>query len=180
MSRPCTICVRPDREQIDKDLVGGVPLRTIAKARKGITAGSLSRHRQRHVSPALAALVAAEVADDHSRSLVEILAGHLSTVDRLLRTAEAQGSLQTALQAVREARGLIELTARMTGELDERPQTLVVNMRSTPQFRETRKIIMSALVKHPAALADVTAALAAADMAPDPQPQVIQARAIES
>jgi len=179
VGRACSICARPDRKAIDKDLVGGVSLSVIVKAHRGLATSSLSRHRQRHVSPALAALVKAESEDDHNLSLVELLAGHLSTVDRLLRTAEAQGSLQTALQAVREARGLIELTARMTGELDERPQTLVVNLASSAEWIETRSVILAALARHPAARADVVAALSGGAV-PDASPQVIEGHVVPS
>jgi hypothetical protein len=179
MGRACSICTRPDRKAIDKDLVGGVSLGAIVKAHRGLATSSLSRHRQRHVSPALAALVRAQAEDDHSKSLLELLSGHLATVDRLLRTAEAQGSLQTALQAVREARGLIELTARMTGELDERPQTLVVNLASSQEWIETRSVILAALARHPAARADVVAALAGG-AAPDASPQAIEGRVVPS
>lgn len=176
MGRVCSICARPDRKVIDRDLVNGVPLRQILKGRD-IAIGSLSRHRLNHLTPTVAALVAAEVADDHSRSLVEILRGHMSTVDRLLRTAEGQGSLQTALQAVREARGLVELVAKMTGELDERP-TVVFNLASNPEWRETRtKILRALVVKYPEAHAAVLAAIGGV---PDSQPQVIQGRVIES
>jgi hypothetical protein len=179
MGRACSICARPDRKAIDKDLVGGVSLGAIVKAHRGLATSSLSRHRRGHVTPALVALVKAEDADDHSRSLVELLAGHLSTVDRLLRNAEAQGSLQTALQAVREARGLIELTARMTGQLDERSQTLVVNLASSAEWIETRSVILAALARHPAARADVVAALSGGAV-PDASPRVIEGRVVPS
>jgi hypothetical protein len=178
MGRACSICVRPDRKAIDTDLVGGVPLRTIAKGRD-ITIGSLSRHRQRHVSPALAALVKAEAEDDHNLTLLARLERHMSTVDRLLAHAEAQGSLATALQAVREARSLIELVARMTGELDERPQTLVVNLASSAEWIETRSVILAALARHPAARADVVAALSGGAVA-DASPRVIEGRVVPS
>ncbi|OIQ84059.1 hypothetical protein GALL_341390 [mine drainage metagenome] len=175
VANACSICAHPKSKAIDHDLVGGVSLRTIASnystARNSFTISGLSRHRQRHVSPALQALVRAEVADDHSRSLLERLEGHLGTVDRLLATAEADGSLTTALAGIREARGLIELVARLSGELDTRPQTLVLNLSTSAEWVETRGMILQALNAYPDARRAVVAALSGA---------VVEGRVIEA
>ncbi len=72
--------------------------------------------------------------------------------------AEADGKASTALAAVREARGLLELTARVTGELDERP-VMVVNIQASQEWVELRALILAALRPHPAALAAVVAAI---------------------
>lgn len=52
--RKCTVCTHPDREAIEKALVGNsVPLRAIA-CQFGIGRTSLRRHRDKHLGPAVA------------------------------------------------------------------------------------------------------------------------------
>jgi hypothetical protein len=60
----------------------------------------------------------------------------------ILDKAEEAGELRTALGAIREARGNLELLAKLLGELDERP---VVNLRLSPEWLELRAVIVAAL-----------------------------------
>ena len=63
----------------------------------------------------------------------------LAQVQNLIRRAEAvltaaerDGKSSTALAAVREVRACVDLMARLTGELNERPQVTVFNLLSEP------------------------------------------------
>jgi hypothetical protein len=60
----------------------------------------------------------------------------------ILDKAEEAGELRTALGAIREARGNLELLAKLLGELDERP---VVNLNLSPEWLELRAVIVAAL-----------------------------------
>lgn len=60
----------------------------------------------------------------------------------ILGKAEEAGELRTALSAIREARGNLELLAKLLGELDERP---VVNLNVSPEWLELRAVIVGAL-----------------------------------
>jgi len=60
----------------------------------------------------------------------------------ILSKAEEAGELRTALSAIREARGNLELLAKLLGELDERPQ---VNLLVSPEWLELRAVIVGAL-----------------------------------
>src|SRR5918998_159300 len=73
-----------------------------------------------------------------------------------LAKAEEAGELRTALGAIREARGNLELLARLLGELDERP---TVNLSISPEWLELRAVIVTALEPHPEALRAVVGAL---------------------
>ena len=53
MPRRCTICEHAQRQDIDKALVSGESLRSL-KARFGVSASALSRHRKSHLAPLLA------------------------------------------------------------------------------------------------------------------------------
>jgi hypothetical protein len=68
-----------------------------------------------------------------------------SRVLTILGRAEGVGDLRTALGAIREARGNIELLAKLVGQLDERPQ---VHLHLSPEWLELRTTIVGALEGH--------------------------------
>jgi len=74
----------------------------------------------------------------------------------ILDRAEEAGELKTALSAIREARGNLELLAKLLGELDERP---VVNLNVSPEWLELRTVIVGALEPHPDARESVLRAI---------------------
>jgi hypothetical protein len=60
----------------------------------------------------------------------------------ILEAAEASEQHRTALSAIREARGNLELLAKLLGELDDRP---TVNVLISPEWLELRTVIVGAL-----------------------------------
>jgi hypothetical protein len=74
----------------------------------------------------------------------------------ILERAEKTGDLRTALAAISQARGNLELLGKLAGELDERP---VVNLNVSPQWLELRAVIVGALEPHSAARTAVLRAL---------------------
>jgi hypothetical protein len=74
----------------------------------------------------------------------------------ILDAAEDTGELRTALGAIREARGNLELMGRLTKELDDRPQ---INLYLSAEWLELRAIIVGALEPHQEAREDVLRAL---------------------
>jgi hypothetical protein len=76
--------------------------------------------------------------------------------ERIFRKAEKSGDDRIALAALREARGTVELLARLAGELREGP---TVNVLVSPQYLELRQTIITALSDHPEARAAVARAL---------------------
>ena len=140
MPRPCTICQHPDRAAIDAGLVGGEPNRRIA-ARYAVTEQSVRRHRDGHIPATLAdAQQAAEVADADAllAQVRDLQARALKILDR----AEDAGDLRTALGAIREARGNLELLGRLAGELQDAP---TVNLYLSAEWLELRTTIITAL-----------------------------------
>ncbi len=125
MSRRCTICRHLKREEIDAALVAGAPYRSVAQ-RAAVSPDAVFRH-SRHLSGTLtASRKAAEVA--RADSLVEQLQELRSDAQRLKEKAEDAGDYRTALAAIRELCRIVEVKAELTGELDKRPQTNVVNL----------------------------------------------------
>jgi hypothetical protein len=74
----------------------------------------------------------------------------------ILERAEKVGDLRTALAAISQARGNLELLVKLAGELDERP---VTNILISPEWLELRAVIVGALETHPGAREAVLSAL---------------------
>jgi hypothetical protein len=118
MPRTCTICTHAQKEEIDKLLVAGTPFRNIA-GRFGASPSAVFRHKHDHLPTALvAAYEARGIA--HGETLLEQLRGLQERACHILDQAADSGDLRTALMAIREARGCVELIGKATGELVER------------------------------------------------------------
>jgi transposase-like protein len=158
MPRRCTVCDHPERQSIDEALVSGAPYRSVAK-RFGLSESAVYRHKTEHLPVHL--LKAREVeevaqADDLLEQVRHLQTHALDILDR----AEKAGDLRTALAAISQARGNLELLGKLAGELDERP---VINLNVSPEWLELRPVIVGALEPHPGAHRAVLRALESAD-----------------
>ena len=154
MPRTCSVCSHPLREQVDAELVSGTPLRNIAEQFR-LKTTSLHRLMHAHIPAALArAKDAADVAG--ADSLLSRIDGLAREAHRLKTKAEKGGDLRTALSAVRELVRMVELLAKLRGELDESPKVAVVAL---PQWQ----IVIQALGQYPDARLAVARALEMAD-----------------
>ena len=140
------MCDHLERHGIDEALVTGAPYRSVAK-RFGLSESAVYRHKTEHLPAHL--LKAREVeevaqADDLLEHVRNLQAHALDILER----AEETGDLRTALAAISQARGNLELLGKLAGELDERP---VVNLNVSPEWLELRAVIAGALEPHPAA-----------------------------
>jgi len=154
MSRTCTVCTHPDRPRIDAALLAGTAYRTIAKQFE-VSAAALQRHKQDHIPTLMVkAHDAREVtqADELVTQARTLQAKALA----LLAKAEAEGDFKTALMGVREARGCLELLAKLSGELDERPQ---INLVTAPEWVQIRTTVLVALAPYPSARIAVVEAI---------------------
>jgi hypothetical protein len=154
MPRRCTVCDHPERHSIDTALVSGAPYRNVAK-RFALSESSVYRHKTEHL---LAHLLKAREVEEVAQAddLLEQVR-HLQThALEILERAEKAGDLRTALTAISQARGNLELLGKLAGELDERS---VVNLNVSPEWLELRAVIVGALEPHPAAHTAVVRAL---------------------
>ena len=158
MPRSCTVCEHPKRVEVDRALVGGASNRSVASLRD-VSEAAVRRHKGNHLP---AKLVMAEKAVEmaEANSLLDQLGDLQRRVLAILDKAEEAGELRTALSAIREARGNLELLAKLLGELDERP---MVNLTVSPEWLELRAVIVGALEPHPEALRTVVGALEGAE-----------------
>ena len=161
MPRICSICTHPDRVAIDRALIAGEPIPAIAArystVRCTIGRMALQRHKEAHLPATLNKAHAADEvarADDllaEARRLKDITMG-------LLGRAVQANDLRTALAAVREARGNLELIGRLLGELDAGP---AVNVLVAPEWVAVRSTVLAALGPYPESRAAVAAHLMA-------------------
>ncbi len=155
MPRTCTICSHAERDAIDKALVTAEPLRSIAQ-RFATSATALHRHKAAHLPAVLAAAQEAQEAAHGDDLLAQVRALQDKAL-AILDKAEAAGQLNVALQGVREARGCLELLARLLGELQETGPT--VNVLVMPEWVAMRTRLLAALDPYPDARLAAAAAM---------------------
>ena len=111
MPRRCTVCQHPDRDEIDARLIGGQPLRNIAK-QFGVSATALYRHKTGHLPGHLK-----QAKETSERLSAERLLADLERLQerilRILERAEERGDLRVALTACRELRETVMSTAEL-------------------------------------------------------------------
>jgi hypothetical protein len=154
MPRRCTVCDHEGRASIDAALISGAPLRDIA-GHHSVSKSALERHKAGHLPAHLAkAKEAGEVARaDDLLSQVRHLQDRTLAI---LTASEDAGELRTALAAIREARGNLELLAKLLGELDDAPK---VNVIVSAQWLMIRTTMMETLSPYPEARTAVADAL---------------------
>lgn len=156
MARTCTICTHPERQAIDQALVAGTPKRDVSALFR-VSEDAMTRHAAAHLPQALSkAQEAKEVAqgDDLLGQLKDLQGRTLG----ILTQAEEAKDLRTALQAVGQARGNLELLAKVTGEL---AQEGAVNILIAPEWVRVRATLIGALTPYPEARVAVAEQLAA-------------------
>jgi hypothetical protein len=158
MPRSCTVCEHAEKNAIDRALVGSVSNRSVASI-YDVSEAAVRRHKANHLP---AKLVMAEQATEvvEANNLLDQVGDLQRRALAILDKAEETGELRTALSAIKEARGNLELLAKLLGELDERP---VVNLNISPEWLELRAVIVGALEPHPEALSAVVGALEGAE-----------------
>ena len=159
MPRRCSVCTHPDRENIDEVLVGATAISAISAKYRDISEDALGRHKANHLP---AKLVMAEKAKEVAQadSLLDQVRDLQGRALAILDQAEMSGDLRTALGAIREARGNLELLAKLLGEISDAPQ---VNLNVSPEWLQIRAVIVTALEPHPEAKNSVLSALDGVD-----------------
>jgi hypothetical protein len=154
MPRRCTICDHCQRPDIDAALLAGEPYRSIAQ-RFATSPDAMFRHRSDHLPATLTQAKEAETISQANDLLAKV-AGIEAEARRIAKKAEAVGDLRTAMSGVRELARLVELLAKLRGELNEN-QT--INVILTPEWHRLRVIVLGALADHPQARVAVATAL---------------------
>lgn len=126
MPRTCTICSHSDLLEINEALLRKEAYRSIAKRFK-LSASAMYRHQQEHSPTASTSLTGPK--DEDEGATVDSLLGKITRLEaearRLGKKAEDAGDFRGAMAAVRELVRIVELLARMQGELPEPGGTTV-------------------------------------------------------
>jgi hypothetical protein len=148
------VCDHPEGHGIDEALVTGAPYRSVAK-RFGLSESAVYRHKGEHLPAHLLRAKEVEEAAKADDLLDQVRHLQVHALD-ILERAEKAGDLRTALAAISQARGNLELLGKLAGELDERP---VVNVLLSPQWLAIRAAMTEILLPYPEARAAVAESL---------------------
>lgn len=156
MPRTCTICVHSRREELDAALVAGEPYRGIAQ-RFAASPDAVLRHKA-HIPQGLAKAheaIAVSQADD--------LLGKIQWLEReakaiLVEARGDRGDPDRALRAIDRLAKLIELMARLRGEIQDQT-TVNVALVTSPEWHTLRGRLLTALEAHPTARQDILSVL---------------------
>lgn len=159
MPRLCSVCNHPRRMRIDERIASGISMRRVA-TEFDLKPDAIRRHRIAHLTPALVSLAGHRAGAISALDRLEHLYGKARDV---LDAAEEGGRLTLSLAAIKELRSLVELLARITGELDERPVQQTVNILTSPEWLRVQSAMLDALKPHPAAKVAVAERLMALD-----------------
>jgi hypothetical protein len=146
MPQTCTVCRAKNLSQINLALVSGEPLRSIA-GRTGLAKSSLQRHKESCIPRDIVqARLFGKVAD------ADMLLGQLCRLqqrsEQILSTTEASSDHRTALAAIREIRGLLELQSKfVAGNQSTDPASALL----TPEYLQLRNTILEVLNAYPQA-----------------------------
>ncbi len=162
MPPACTVCNHDAREAIDRELVSGRSMRSIAQRHPPLSEWAVSRHRDAHLSAALVATVR-NSEGRKARTLLSRVEGIVTEAEGILTGAKETGKVSSALAAIRELRGLYELLGRLTGELKPDSSVTVVNVQQDPAWLELRSRLLGALAPYPDARNAVISALTSPD-----------------
>ncbi len=155
----CTICNHPLRVEIDTALVAGVSYRAIA-SQYGVSREAVGRHKRnghiaeqiakvakkkeikqaKEVQAAILAQEAQEVAD--AQTILDEVSRLKDRALTILDRAETEGTRE-ACMALREVRGIVELLAKVRGELKGDGPT--INIVQNPQFVEFKAVVVGVM-----------------------------------
>ena len=116
----CKTCRHPKHREIDRALLEGATHKQIS-AKYHMDPKSVYRHRKNHLGKLIA-----EHASRYGENLVEQLYAMTVDTKRIGKKAEAARQYGPALGAIGTERGIIELVARLTGQLDNRAQIILL------------------------------------------------------
>jgi transposase-like protein len=150
--RVCSICNHQNRSAIDRSLVDGASLRTIAR-QFGTSSSALDRHRK-HLAPALTVAKHATVVTE-ATSLLSRVEKIMSRCELIAEAATRERDWMPAVAASRELRGCLELLGKLSGEIQSGPQVgIIINGRrpktvvvGSPEWEESFRDYLTAMLE---------------------------------
>jgi hypothetical protein len=129
MPRACTVCGHPERLAIERAVLAGAARAAVARAH-GVSARAVGNHAARHLSRQLVKATDVREATRADLLLDEVREAQ-ARARRIADLAERASDYRTALLGIRQEVGCLELLAKLTGALDERPTVNVTTLTVT-------------------------------------------------
>ena len=161
MTRPCSICHHPNRARAEKMHVdGGASIRAIA-LQCGMDRKQLGVHLKKHLPQAIAkATEAKEIT--HANTLLQQVEVLKTEFNGLMRRSKKDGDRDSFIKAGREVFRILELMAKVAGELPGGGTLVNVGvavLNKSPEWQDLRTRIIRAVEPFPEARAAIIAAL---------------------
>jgi hypothetical protein len=165
--KKCTICVHPDRPQIDLAVATGLSMRVIAERFK-VSRDAVWRHRQSHLSVEIRAALALKLLKKEGDTRQILLTEGANVAEALaavraplfglfLRAADIQDS-RAAAQLAGRLHESLALSAKITGELAPHASVNVTNLVLSIDYQRLRSELLRILARYPEARQEVAAA----------------------
>jgi hypothetical protein len=182
---PCKVCEHPDRASIELGLANKVPIRVLGK-RYGLSADSVWRHGQRHMSAELhgqlmtrGRMTPADLENlrlTESEGVLQHLVAVRGRLYGLMDAATLQDDYRGAAAIGNQIGRNLELTAKLLGDIRTGTVNVTQNVLLLPEFHQLRTTIMQALRQHPEARASVASALRQLESPDVPQQETPEER----
>jgi len=164
MVRACTICGDPQHDEIDRRIIRGDSIATIARE-FAVSEDALRRHAKanHHIRAVTAIPTSAELATSED-IYKEIEKWHAEAKD-LQKTAKSDGDIKTALLGLEKALKCLELLARINGQIREQAVTVSlqqsINIYESPEWLAVGSVLAKVLASYPELRATVARELLA-------------------
>ena len=145
---PCKVVCIPKRSQIEKQIADRALTQSKAAIIVGCHNSTVSRHMRLCVAPHVAELARKEAREIQSIDVIRQLAQSHQTIQHILEKALSEGKERVALKALEVEIKQFELTAKLTGQLNEAPE---VNFMLNPEFVRLKQVIVETLLPYPEA-----------------------------
>jgi hypothetical protein len=142
----CTCCILENRAELDAAIVAGESVRSIGR-RFGVSPWAVSRHHNRHLSPALAGVQIPAGAEGRA-SLVDRIEVLIGNAETMFAAAALAGQGAQALAVLKELRSQLELLGKADGSLATTP-TVTINLMASEEYIRVRSAIFAALMQFP-------------------------------
>jgi len=154
MAQRCKVCSHTKLKEINTQLVKGATLEMLSQ-KYNVTISALYRHKQNHIPVQLAKAQEAKAVTAADTLLGRI--GELDArADDVYTRALEDDNLAAAIGAIKELRAILELYAKLTGELQTQNVNTIIVM---PEWVKLRSAILCALQAYPEARQAVVEAL---------------------
>jgi hypothetical protein len=139
-------------------MTGHSSLTAIARKHE-LTVDCLRRHKTNHLNPAVVAVARQRQSEGSAISVYAQLEELVVHLRRLVAKAEKRGAMVASAQLLGQWRQVLETLGRISGELNDRPVTNIINLGTSPEWIAVRSALFAVLSQYPDAKAGVIDAL---------------------